>query len=79
MCVFIRTNNIFQHTVTQCNTGTNLVRLSNMEGIDAEIYKTDVFPRIIEQVVRCTFVCVYVRGWGVCVGVCVCVCVCTCI
>jgi len=30
--------------------GTNLVRLSNMEGIDAEMYKTHVLPRILEQV-----------------------------
>ena len=30
--------------------GTNLVRLSNMEGIDAEMYKSDVLPRILEQV-----------------------------
>ena len=30
--------------------GTNLVRLSNMEGIDAEMYKADVLPRILEQV-----------------------------
>ena len=33
--------------------GTNLVRLSNMEGIDAEMYKTDVLPRIMEQVMSC--------------------------
>jgi vacuolar protein sorting-associated protein 35 len=30
--------------------GTNLVRLSNMEGIDAQMYKSDVLPRILEQV-----------------------------
>ena len=33
--------------------GTNLVRLSNMEGIDAEMYKADVLPRILEQVISC--------------------------
>ena len=33
--------------------GTNLVRLSNMEGIDSSLYKTDVLPRILEQVVSC--------------------------
>uniref|UniRef100_A0A7S4UC97 Vacuolar protein sorting-associated protein 35 n=1 Tax=Guillardia theta TaxID=55529 RepID=A0A7S4UC97_GUITH len=33
--------------------GTNLVRLSNLEGIDADMYKTQVLPRILEQVISC--------------------------
>jgi vacuolar protein sorting-associated protein 35 len=33
--------------------GMNLVRLSNLEGVDAEMYKSTVLPRILEQVVSC--------------------------
>ncbi|KAJ1479796.1 putative vacuolar sorting protein [Baffinella frigidus] len=33
--------------------GMNLVRLSNLEGVDAEMYKASVLPRILEQVVSC--------------------------
>jgi len=33
--------------------GTNLVRLSEMRGVDINLYKTLVLPRILEQVVNC--------------------------
>mgnify|MGYP006421655721 CR=1 FL=1 len=33
--------------------GTNLVRLSQLEGVDVEIYVNVVLPRILEQVVSC--------------------------
>jgi len=33
--------------------GTNLVRLSNLEGVDAPCYKALVLPRILEQVINC--------------------------
>lgn len=33
--------------------GTNLVRLSQLEGVDVEIYKETVLPRILEQVANC--------------------------
>jgi vacuolar protein sorting-associated protein 35 len=33
--------------------GTNLVRLSNLEGVDSEMYKALVLPRILEQVITC--------------------------
>jgi len=33
--------------------GTNLVRLSQMNGVDLEMYKTVVLPRILEQIVNC--------------------------
>ena len=33
--------------------GTNLVRLSEMSGVDLEIYKEVVLPRILEQIVNC--------------------------
>jgi vacuolar protein sorting-associated protein 35 len=33
--------------------GTNLVRLSQLEGVDSELYKTIVLPRIVEQVLNC--------------------------
>lgn len=33
--------------------GTNLVRLSQLEGLDVNEYKTNVLPRILEQVVSC--------------------------
>jgi len=33
--------------------GTNLVRLSQLEGVDVERYKTAVLPRLLEQVVNC--------------------------
>ena len=32
--------------------GTNLVRLSSMEGVDLETYKSVVLPRVLEQVAR---------------------------
>ncbi|XP_065675413.1 vacuolar protein sorting-associated protein 35 isoform X2 [Hydra vulgaris] len=33
--------------------GTNLVRLSQLEGIDVEIYKKDVLPGVLEQCICC--------------------------
>ena len=33
--------------------GTNLVRLSQLEGVDVALYKETVLPRILEQVVNC--------------------------
>jgi vacuolar protein sorting-associated protein 35 len=33
--------------------GTNLVRLSQLEGIDLEMYKGQILPMILEQVVQC--------------------------
>lgn len=33
--------------------GTNLVRLSEMEGVDLETYKSIVLPRMMEQIVNC--------------------------
>ncbi|CAM9305470.1 unnamed protein product [Ectocarpus sp. 13 AM-2016] len=33
--------------------GTNLVRLSQLEGVDGAKYKTDILPPILEQVVGC--------------------------
>jgi len=33
--------------------GTNLVRLSQLEGIDMEMYKKDVLPGVLEQVICC--------------------------
>lgn len=33
--------------------GTNIERLSNLQGMDAELYKTCVLPRILEQCVTC--------------------------
>ena len=33
--------------------GTNLVRLSQLDGVDVEVYRRKVLPRILEQVVNC--------------------------
>ena len=33
--------------------GTNLVRLSQLEGVDLDMYKKDILPSILEQVVNC--------------------------
>jgi len=33
--------------------GTNLVRLSEMEGVDVETYRNLVLPRVLEQIVNC--------------------------
>ncbi|CCJ31101.1 unnamed protein product [Pneumocystis jirovecii] len=33
--------------------GTNLVRLSQLEGIDLHIYKTTILPSIMEQIIQC--------------------------
>jgi Vacuolar protein sorting-associated protein 35 len=33
--------------------GTNLVRLSQLEGIDLEMYKGQILPMVLEQVVQC--------------------------
>jgi len=33
--------------------GTNLVRLSQLEGVDLEIYKTTIMPGVLDQVVSC--------------------------
>jgi vacuolar protein sorting-associated protein 35 len=33
--------------------GTNLVRLSQLEGIDLELYKGQILPMILEQVIQC--------------------------
>ncbi|KAJ3558756.1 hypothetical protein NM688_g732 [Phlebia brevispora] len=33
--------------------GTNLVRLSQLEGVDLELYKTTILPSILQQVVSC--------------------------
>lgn len=33
--------------------GTNLVRLSQLESINVDIYNSDVLPKILEQVIMC--------------------------
>lgn len=33
--------------------GTNLVRLSSLEGVDVEVYKSTILPAVLEQVVTC--------------------------
>lgn len=33
--------------------GTNLVRLSQLEGVDLEMYRRTILPAILEQVVNC--------------------------
>jgi vacuolar protein sorting-associated protein 35 len=33
--------------------GTNLVRLSQLEGVDVETFKEQVLPKVLEQVVNC--------------------------
>ena len=33
--------------------GTNLVRLSDLQGIDADCYKKQVLPGILDQVIQC--------------------------
>lgn len=33
--------------------GTNLVRLSQLEGIDLHMYKTNILPSIMEQIIQC--------------------------
>ncbi|KAI8636750.1 vacuolar protein sorting-associated protein 35 [Parasitella parasitica] len=33
--------------------GTNLVRLSQLEGVDCKIYQTDILPGILSQVIHC--------------------------
>lgn len=33
--------------------GTNLVRLSQLQSVDKEVYQTKVLPRILEQIVKC--------------------------
>ncbi|CAI8032581.1 Vacuolar protein sorting-associated protein 35, partial [Geodia barretti] len=33
--------------------GTNLVRLSQLESIDSELYQKDVLPTVLEQVIKC--------------------------
>jgi vacuolar protein sorting-associated protein 35 len=33
--------------------GTNLVRLSQLEGVNLEMYRTVILPSILEQVVNC--------------------------
>lgn len=33
--------------------GTNLVRLSQLEGVDLEMYRRTILPSILEQVVNC--------------------------
>lgn len=37
----------------QILVGSNLVRLSQLEGIDKEYYRTSILPAILEQVVQC--------------------------
>lgn len=37
----------------QILVGSNLVRLSQLEGIDKEYYRTTILPAILEQVVQC--------------------------
>lgn len=33
--------------------GTNLVRLSQLEGVDLEMYRRTILPSVLEQVVNC--------------------------
>ena len=33
--------------------GTNLVRLSQLDGVDLELYQNSILPAILEQVVQC--------------------------
>lgn len=33
--------------------GTNLVRLSQLEGVDLEMYQRIILPSVLEQVVNC--------------------------
>ncbi|KAK9462113.1 vacuolar protein sorting-associated protein 35 [Lipomyces oligophaga] len=37
----------------QILVGSNLVRLSQLEGVDVEVYKSTILPAILEQVVQC--------------------------
>eukprot|EP00753_Platysulcus_tardus_P009456 PLAT212.11.p2 GENE.PLAT212.11~~PLAT212.11.p2 ORF type:complete len:793 (+),score=492.36 PLAT212.11:16-2394(+) len=37
----------------QILVGTNLVRLSGLEGVDADVYEETVLPRVLEQVTNC--------------------------
>lgn len=46
--------------------GTNLVRLSEMNGVDLATYKEIVLPRILEQIVNCKDVIAqeYLMDWS---------------
>jgi len=33
--------------------GTNLVRLSQLDGVDLQMYQSNILPAILEQVVNC--------------------------
>ena len=42
-----------ERTELRILVGTNLVRLSNLSGVDIELYSSVVLPRVLEQVVNC--------------------------
>ena len=42
-----------ERTELRILVGTNLVRLSNLAGVDVELYSSVVLPRVLEQVVNC--------------------------
>ncbi|EMR11129.1 hypothetical protein PNEG_00725 [Pneumocystis murina B123] len=42
-----------ERTELKILVGTNLVRLSQLEGIDLHIYKTNILPSIMEQIIQC--------------------------
>jgi vacuolar protein sorting-associated protein 35 len=48
--------------------GTNLVRLSEMNGVDLATYKETVLPRILEQIQNCKDVIAqeYLMDWSGC-------------
>ena len=45
-----RSNHIVLHRIL---VGTNLVRLSQLEGVDLIMYQQTILPSILEQVVNC--------------------------
>ncbi|QSL65147.1 hypothetical protein MERGE_002452 [Pneumocystis wakefieldiae] len=42
-----------ERTELKILVGTNLVRLSQLEGIDLHMYKTNILPSITEQIIQC--------------------------
>ena len=69
---FRSSGNLLQH-VDQ--VGTNLVRLSEMEGVDLPTYKELVLPRILEQIINCKDVLAqeYLMDIVIQVGWCICI------
>ena len=57
--------------------GTNLVRLSQLDAIDAGMYQREVLPNVLEQVIKCRDAIAQEYLMECIIQVCVCVCVCT--